>query len=500
MMEAELKNLLEDIINNYTRGINDLTVRDIVYKLIERMYNKGLLEGEITFNMNFVPNQQSIFFLQNFAFDNVKKLNSDLKDLLRKEISLALMNRESASQIRARVRDIMNTTIDRAKLITITEENRAFNIGHYEAAKQSGLNVVKEWSAQPERNENNPCPICEAMDGVQVPMDAKFHFKDGDSVLLAPKHPRCKCRILYVQIEKAKIKGETTFQGHPGKWRTVMGRKIFFTDDGQALGENGKAFEFQSLREQQITNKKKYNKEIAGAYTKVPKETLKKLKENSKLYDEGKDTQGIHSKNGVYSDDRVKNVHMEIISKFHELIIKTKSDKPKVVFMAGVPASGKTYATRELFDYDESFIGTHKETGEKYVILNPDNFKTMLPEYDKGIGATLVHEESSHLNKMLVDLAIKHKANIIIDATMGNFEKAEKLLSRFHNEKYASTLIHVERDIKDAIQAALERFEHTGRFVYFENIPLTEPGVIDAVNKLKKVFHNFTRIENVRKK
>jgi hypothetical protein len=113
------------------------------------------------------------------------------------------MNRETAAELKLRIIDVMKTTIARSEMIYKTETNRAFNVGHFEAAKHSGLALVKEWSSQNERVSKAgnlvPCPSCEAMNGVQVPMDGKFKFNDGEELLLPPKHPHCACRVLYVQ-------------------------------------------------------------------------------------------------------------------------------------------------------------------------------------------------------------------------------------------------------------------------------------------------------------
>lgn len=196
-----LKGIVDDILAKYLQFFKDKKLKDISFNLVEKEYLKGLESGEVQFNMNFVPNYQTLSFIQNFAFNNVTKLNEDLKDALRKEISLGLMNRETVPMLSKRIQEVLNSTIERAKLITVTETNRAFNVGHYQAAKESGLNVVKEWNAQPERNEDNPCPICQEMDGKQIRMDGKFYFSNGESVFLPPLHPRCKCRVIYVQKE-----------------------------------------------------------------------------------------------------------------------------------------------------------------------------------------------------------------------------------------------------------------------------------------------------------
>ena len=206
--EATIKNLTEDIINEFLNFINEEDLRGMVDKIIRKGYDKGLEQAELDFNMNFIPNHRTVEFINNFTFENVKDLTNNLKDNLRKEVSIALMNRETPSNIRSRIRDVMDTTIERAKMIQVTETNRAENMGHYQGAKESGLNIVKKWDAQPERTSRAgnkvPCIQCESLDGQEVGIDDKFKDHKGREFFLPPTHPNCACRVIYVQKDDDK--------------------------------------------------------------------------------------------------------------------------------------------------------------------------------------------------------------------------------------------------------------------------------------------------------
>lgn len=202
-MKPELKAIIDDIINKYMNFIDADVLKDFVYDLVKKNYLNALEQGEIQFNQNFLPNYETQSFIQKFAFENVKGLTNEMKENLRKEMSIGLMNKESIPQLKLRIMDVMDTTINRAEMIVRTESNRAFNVGHFEAAKSSGLILKKQWSAQNERISKAgnlvPCPQCEAMDGVTIGMNDKFKFADSEELLLPPKHPHCACRCLYVQ-------------------------------------------------------------------------------------------------------------------------------------------------------------------------------------------------------------------------------------------------------------------------------------------------------------
>lgn len=204
-----LKSLVDDIINKFLHYINPDVLKEAIYKMIERFYSKGLEQGEIQFNMNFLPDYETLAFIQKFSFDNVKGLTEELKERLRKEISIGLMNQESPAQLKLRIIDVMDTTIARSEMIYRTEMSRAFNVGHYEAAKNSGLDLVKQWNSQPERVSKAgnlvPCPRCEAMNGKQVEIDKPFIFEDGEQVLLPPLHPHCSCVCIFLQKHNATV-------------------------------------------------------------------------------------------------------------------------------------------------------------------------------------------------------------------------------------------------------------------------------------------------------
>jgi len=192
----ELKNIIEDIINKFMSYLSVVRLKDFLFVKIEKEYGRGLEAGEVGFNMNFVPSYKTISFLQNYAFDNVKGLNEEMKERLRKEMVEGLLNHETPSQLKLRIMDTMDTTIQRAEMIVRTETNRAFNIGHFEAAKESGLDLVKQWSTH---EDERTCEVCNGLDNQIVGMNDKFKTIKGDELLLSPAHPRCRCRVVYVQ-------------------------------------------------------------------------------------------------------------------------------------------------------------------------------------------------------------------------------------------------------------------------------------------------------------
>ena len=201
--EIMLKGLVEEITQGFLEYIDSNSVKETLYKMVQKSYMDGLEEAEIQFDMNFTPDTKSLNFIQEFSFDNVTKLTNDLKDNLKREVNLGIMNRESTSAIRSRIRDVLDTTIERAEMIQRTELNRANNMGFFEGARDSGLSVKKKWDAQPERTSRKgnrvPCVHCEYLDGQVVDMNAQFVDDKGKNFFLPPHHPNCACRVIYIQ-------------------------------------------------------------------------------------------------------------------------------------------------------------------------------------------------------------------------------------------------------------------------------------------------------------
>lgn len=94
----------------------------------------------------------------------------------------------------------------RAMTIAQTESAFAYNWGMDEGIRQAqaqGLigEVRKEWSTS---GDDGVCPICSALDGMEIDMDDDFPIKlkavfQGQH-RLPPAHPRCGCGIKYIEV------------------------------------------------------------------------------------------------------------------------------------------------------------------------------------------------------------------------------------------------------------------------------------------------------------
>lgn len=176
------------------------------------------------------------------------------------------------------------------------------------------------------------------------------------------------------------------------------------------------------------------------------------------------DTKTRNQINGNYSPKRLE-IHQKIIDKIlsPEKIKNARpknGEKPKYIVFGGRGGSGKSWFTdkkrakaegREvMFDSD------------KYIILDADAIKEMLPEY-KGWNAGEVHEESSDLMKRIKKIAMQKGLNIIIDGTMGyNKENPNKVKNDILNAKnngYSTEAHYMFTPIQKSCINAIERFK-----------------------------------------
>jgi SPP1 gp7 family putative phage head morphogenesis protein len=189
---ASLNDLIKRILD-----MLDLGVDPAVVKLnIKREYDQGLANAEIEFDKNFVRDDERLEFLQQYTFDNIKGMNADIAESLRKEISQSILNHEGASALKERVMKVMDVSRERARMIARTELNRANNMGHLDGAKQSGLKLVKVWDAHLDARTS---PLCRALNGKKVGINEQFVY-DGKEYDSPPGHPNCRSTIIFEQI------------------------------------------------------------------------------------------------------------------------------------------------------------------------------------------------------------------------------------------------------------------------------------------------------------
>jgi hypothetical protein len=166
----------------------------------------------------------SYVILQYLNTKGLDQLASNITDTTKEQIRNFLIKGQEQGLTTQEAIDLLKTagiTNFRAELIARTETARAANVGSMVGAMSTGLVTVKEWIATKD-NRTRRFPRDNAdhldMDGVKIPIDAKFQvmgkgFIDlmlhpGDSTAHAANVCNCRCTLGYeaVRDENGQLK------------------------------------------------------------------------------------------------------------------------------------------------------------------------------------------------------------------------------------------------------------------------------------------------------
>ena len=169
---------------------------------------------------------------------------------------------------------------------------------------------------------------------------------------------------------------------------------------------------------------------------------------------DGKDTMEQYmNADGTWTKER-QALHEKIIYSFFDG--KKPVDNPTSYMLGGGPASGKSTLLR-------SGMVT---LPENIVLANPDEVKTMLPEFENGKGSSFVHEESSYVAKQIIQRAASQKYNVVVDGTGdGGIDGLMKKVKTLSQAGAPVRGIYVTVDTDTAVARSLERAKNTGRWV-----------------------------------
>jgi adenylate kinase family enzyme len=167
---------------------------------------------------------------------------------------------------------------------------------------------------------------------------------------------------------------------------------------------------------------------------------------------------------------------------------KVKAEKKAVIFL-GPPAAGKSTQANLIA----------RKLGA--AIIDSDDAKKALPEFQGGIGAAAVHEESSALAELVEQLIIDEGSNIVIPKVGGNQASIVKVIDRLKAKGYTVTLASMDVTPQNALTRMLKRFVKTGRLIspeYVRSIG-TKPNATYASLKQQGKADGYAQIDNNQK-
>ena len=151
----------------------------------------------------------------------------------------------------------------------------------------------------------------------------------------------------------------------------------------------------------------------------------------------------------------------------------------------GLPASGKsTLATAQ-----------QKQLGA--LIVDSDFVKehpNLAKDYDGGVGAGAVHDESKYIQELILAKAVQNGDNIIIPIVGSSGRNVEKLIDIVKDNGYSLVVKYVEVDEATAIARNVKRIATDGRFVDPEIIKKAYKGATQNYNTGKELADGYEKI------
>jgi predicted kinase len=154
---------------------------------------------------------------------------------------------------------------------------------------------------------------------------------------------------------------------------------------------------------------------------------------------------------GIWTRER-RDVHDAIVHDLYEESASVPCER-QAIMAGGLGGAGKSTVL-------DSYAGIDRS---RFLRINPDDIKEemakrgLIPELDRLSpmeASDLVHEESSHVAKLLARRAIKDGKNVIWDITMSTAGGTLQRLEVLHEARYATKGVFVDIGIDVAVQRA----------------------------------------------
>lgn len=149
----------------------------------------------------------------------------------------------------------------------------------------------------------------------------------------------------------------------------------------------------------------------------------------------------------------------------------------ELTIVLGPPAAGKSTIANEL------------AVTRRAMILDSDEIKKSLPEFDRGAGAAAVHEESSELAKNLQALAIAKGSNVVLPKVGDHPASIQKTVDLYKAAGYTVSVVNMSVTPENAYKRNISRFVDTGRIV--------PPSYLDFVGSKPSATYQFLKLNNM---
>ena len=172
--------------------------------------------------------------------------------------------------------------------------------------------------------------------------------------------------------------------------------------------------------------------------------------------------------------DLRKRILAEVLADRVAFVGTVRQERQAFIVM-GPPAAGKSTVIEPLARRHGALI------------VDADDIKAKLPEFDGGRGAGLVHQESANLANDLRDASIARGDNIALPIVGASKERVAGEIAALRAAGYRVTLILADLPIEKAVDRAIKRFMTTGRLV--------DPDYVWSIgNRPRENYMSFRRL------
>ena len=195
----------------------------------------------------------------------------------------------------------------------------------------------------------------------------------------------------------------------------------------------------------------------------------------------GMKTSDMYKTGDKYNADRVSSFHNPVIDK--ALAGKTPQGSPKVVFVGGGPAAGKTTASDDA-----------ARNMSDHVAINVDDIRTAAPEFTALLPDRLmpINEETGDIRDRLISEAGDARYNLIIDG-VGSKSAAENV-ANLVGKGYTASYVYVHREVGDAQQRADDRPYMTSKIADMRILP---QGMVEGFHdKARGAFSSMAKVSS----
>jgi predicted kinase len=158
----------------------------------------------------------------------------------------------------------------------------------------------------------------------------------------------------------------------------------------------------------------------------------------------------------------------------------------KATILIGPPAAGKSTLANPI------------AIEQRAAIIDSDEIKKAMPEYQGGIGAMAVHEESSEIARGLLNTVKDFGLNVVVPKVGDNPASIRKLQQELKDAGYEVKLINMEVAYPEARRRMFGRFVETGRLIGPDHMRMVGDSPTQTYYTLKEegVFDGYANIDN----